>query len=203
MSENDHIGVIRPHRWISADAQRERLEADGCRIIVALAGKKETCTREELEKLTRPSSVIKFVHAFLLADPRRRRSQGGLKADFLAALKRLTDKPPAGRGGTLKDVATGLTTANPEHRRVIIASANDQITRDGKGLKSALNGARNRGRQAIDLNKDQLRDAKAIWRNLVDYPEWQDADAGLKTVHPKFTRYRAHRLWGPRKSKSR
>jgi hypothetical protein len=203
MSENDNIGVIRPHRWISAEAQRKRLEADGCRTIVALDGKKDTATREELVKLTRETTTIKVVHAFLLADPKRRRLKGGLKADFLSVLKRLICKPPGGRGGTVKDVASGLTTADKEHKRMIIAGANDHITRDGKGLKSALNGARNRGRQRVDFTPEQLRAAKAVWRDLVEYPSWEAADKGLADVHKDFTRYRAHRLWGPRKSKKR
>jgi len=203
MSENDHIGVIRSHRWIGAEAQRKRLEADGCRTIVSLDGKKDTATREELERLVRPTTTIKVVHAFLLADPKRRRLKGGLKADFLAVLKRLICKPPNGRNGTLKDVASGLTTANPEHKRLIIAGASDHITRDGKGLKSALNGARNRGRQRLNLTTEQLRAAKAIWRDLIEYPTWEAADKGLASVHKDFTRYRAHRLWGSRKSKNR
>jgi hypothetical protein len=210
MSENDHIGVVRSHRWIGAEAQRKRLEADGCRTIIALDGKKDTATREELEKLTRPTTTIKLVHAFLLADPKRRRLKGGLKADFLAALKRLICKQPVGRGGTLKDVASGLTTANPEHKRLIIAGANDHITRDGKGLKSALNGARNRGRQRGEYSKEAWAEAYSIWRNTVDYPEWDDVDAAYLALDKKynhehpFTRYRASRKWpGGRKSKSR
>jgi hypothetical protein len=210
MSENDHIGVVRPHRWISAEAQRKRLEADGCRTIVALDGKKDTATREELVKLTRETTTIKVVHAFLLADPKRRRLKGGLKADFLSVLKRLICKPPGGRGGTVKDVASGLTTADKEHKRMIIAGANDHITRDGKGLKSALNGARNRGRQRGTYSKEAWAEAYSIWRNTVDYPEWDDVDAAYLALDKKynhehpFTRYRASRKWpGGRKSKKR
>jgi hypothetical protein len=96
-----------------------------------------------------------------------------------------------------EDVATGLVTSNPEQKRALIASANDHITRDGKGLKSAVNGANSkRGRVPRTFTADEMRDAKAVWRNLKDYPTWDDVQKAL----PKgFTVHRAFRLWKGRR----
>ena len=36
MGTEDAIGVVRKHRWASLDVQRQRLQEDGCRVIVDL-----------------------------------------------------------------------------------------------------------------------------------------------------------------------
>lgn len=45
---------------------------------------------------------------------------------------------------------------------------------------------------------DDLAKAKAIWRNVKDYPEWKDAAKALKAEVPQFTTARAFKLWGGR-----
>lgn len=138
MDKTDIIGVVRDHRWIKAVEQRKRLSADGCRVIVELNG---GSSQADLERLTRPGTVLKLVHAFLLADPNTNQ-RGGVKASFDAYLKALTEK----RGGIVKDMETGLTTEKAEHRKAIVAVAYAHITRSNQGRKSQLNGARSRGR---------------------------------------------------------
>lgn len=192
MSAEDTIGVVRAHRWASVAVQRERLQQDGCRIIVELDGKKDSVTRSELEQLTRPGTVIKFMFPFLLADPKAKHKKGGMKADFLIAFERLTDK----RKGIVKDVTAGITTADPMQKRAIIALAKEHLAASGKGRKSAENGKRQRGRSRLEFSTDEMRDAKAAWRNIKDFPTWEDVKAALPT---NFTVHRAHRLWGPRK----
>lgn len=182
MSEKDHIGVVRAHRWASVAEQRRRLTEDGCRTIVELDGKRDAATREELEILTRPTTTIKIVHAFLLADPRKRRKKGGMKADFLKALKRLVCKPPSGRGGTLKDVDTGLTTADQGHKQAIIALAYAMLARDGKGLKSKLNGAKStKGRTPKDFPADVKAKAEVFWFDK-RLKTWDDVRAKLRPL---------------------
>jgi hypothetical protein len=137
----DIIGVVRNHRWISAGEQRKRIEADGCRTIVELGGKRDEGSMEGLILLARPGSVLKLTHAFLLGDPNTTK-KGGTKASFDAAVKAITEQ----RGGTILDMETNLTTAKPNHRKAIVAVAHDHIARSNQGLSSALNGARSKGR---------------------------------------------------------
>lgn len=130
-----------------------------------------------------------FVHAFLLAEPTRSRVRGGLKADFRAALARIEK-----RGGIVLD-ATGVVSSL-KHRKALLALVDSDIARSNLGARSAENGALSRGRPAYKPTPAELKDAKAIWRNVKDYPEWPDADKALREeVNPKFTAYRAYALW--------
>lgn len=188
---NDKIGVVRQHRWINASEQ-ERILRDRCRIVVSLGGgKAKLVTLAELAKLTRPGTVVELVHVFLLADPKRKRMAGGMKADLKAAVALLVDK----RQGVISDAETGLTTETPGHRKAIMALAEDQIGRSNKGLKSALNGAKSKGRPAADFTPAELKDAKAAWRNMKDYPTWGDV---AKALPEGFTTARAYKLFGKR-----
>jgi hypothetical protein len=190
MSENsDKIGVVRQHRWMNAEKQAELL-GPRCNKVVSLGGKgARPIEREDLEKLARPGTVIELVHAFLLADPKRKRVRGGMKADFRAALERLEK-----RGAVVVDVDASICSR--KHKRALLALVDADIGRSNQGLKSALNGARSRGRPKHEPTAEEMKDAKAAWRNVKDYPTWDD----VKPVLPEgFTVYRAHKLWGPRK----
>lgn len=204
MTDDDHhIGVVREHRWTSARLQRERLRADGCRVILDLKG----TTRGDIERMAREGTVIKFYRAYYIADPKARRKKGGTKLDSVTAVRRLCCKPPAGRGAVVKDVETQLSTADPAQKAALFAHMKEQATRDGKGLKSAENGARNRGRQHVTFSAEQISAAKQIWRDTVEYPTWgrtREALAQIVTEKgEKFTTDRARRMWKARKSKRR
>lgn len=183
--------------------QRERLQQDGCRIIVELDGKKDSVTRSELEKLTRPGTVVKFMFPFLLADPKAKNKKGGMKADFEQALDRLTDKRPKGRAGIVKDVTAGITTADAMQKRAIIALAKEHLAASGQGAKSAEIGKRQRGRSRVDFTPDEMKQFKAIWRDTVEYPTWDDADAAFKKINPRFNKWRANKAWPLRITKQR
>ncbi len=203
MSDDDHIGVVREHRWTNVKLQRERLKADGCRVILDL---KDT-PRSDLFRIVRSGTTVKLFRVYYLADPKNRRKKGGMKADALTTLRRLCCKPPKGCGAVVKDVETGLSTADPAQKAAIIGLIKEQAARDGKGLKSAENGKRNRGRQRVEFTPDQIREAKGIWRDTVEYPTWEAARDALAEIvtekGEKFTTDRARRLWKSRKSKSR
>lgn len=197
----DKIGVIRGHRWVGAFEQWSILR-DRCRVVLTLDKPIEkgrgvkAVTRDELMNLVRPetATVVEMVHAFLLADPRKRRVVGGMKADFHAAVERLIK-----RGGVLVDVDTGLSTADPGHRKALVALAEDQIARSNKGLHSAANGAKStKGRQPAKFADAELLRAEAVWFNRGKYPTWA---AVMKALPKGFTTARAHRLWGPRSGK--
>ena len=69
------------------------------------------------------------------------------------------------------------------------AIAIDQLANNGRTSHLAK---RRQGRTPTSFTADELRDAKAIWRNVKDYPTWEDAAAAF----PKgFTTARAFRLW--------
>lgn len=198
MTENtDRIGVVRQHRWLSADKQAELLR-ERCRKIVSLGGGKlPQVEREDVEKLARPGTAIELVHSFLLADPKRKRTRGGMKADFRSALERLEK-----RGAVVVDVDAGICSG--KHRRAMLALVDKDIARSNQGAKSATNGALSRGRPTYEPTRDELKAAKAIWRDLIDHPEWSDADKALREqVNPRFTAWRAYDEWGGRKPPAR
>lgn len=185
----DKIGVTREHRWIKVARQAELLKPRN-RIVVSLGGGDlPQVTREDLERLVREGTELEFVHAFLLADPRRKKMAGGLRADFRAALARLEK-----RGAKIVDVDGQICSG--KHKRALLALADADIARSNRGAKSATNGARSRGRQQAEFTAEQTKEARAVWRNLKDYPEWDDAAGALPDG---FTVHRAYKLWGPRK----
>jgi hypothetical protein len=157
--ENDKIGVVRDHRWIKAGEQRKRLEAEGCRGVLDITS---VASRSDIVKMACQDRVFVLVHAFLLADPRARGKKGGMKADLAAFIKEI-DK----RGAAVKDMETGLTTEQPEHRKAILALAYAHIARSNQGLKSNLNGARSKGRPR---SWDDPAARKIIW------DEWHSAE---------------------------
>lgn len=191
MSTDDTIGVVHEHRWCKPAEQVKRLEEDGCRIIVSLGGGKvKQVTFDDLLKLTREGTVLKFVHAMFLADVRKK-GAAVVRASFVTREKKLVD----GRGAIIKDLDSGLTSEQPGHRKAILALTDDLIKRHGQGAKTASVNEARKGRPLLHFTADEMRDAKAVWRNLKDYPTWDDAASALPE---KFTVHRAHRLWGKR-----
>lgn len=190
----DKIGVTRQHRWLSADEQAEILKPRN-RIVVSLGGgKSRQIRREDLERLARPGTVIEFVHAFLLADPRRKKLKGGLQADFRAALDRLEK-----RGAKIVDVDGSVCSG--KQVKALLALVDSDLARSNRGAKSATNGARSRGRPAYEPTPEELEKARDIWGNTRTYPEWPDADKALRSrVHDRFTMWRAYDEFGPRKA---
>jgi len=186
----DIVGVVRQHRWMSADKQAEQLRPL-CREVVSLGGghKMLQRTRVTLEMWATDGRAFMFVHAFLLAEPTRSRVRGGLKADFRAALARIEKK-----GGVVID-ATGAVSSK-DNRKALLALVDSDIARSNRGKNSGANAVGNRGRPRYEPTEAELKAAKAIWRNVIDYPEWADADKALRgEVSPKFTAYRAYALW--------
>lgn len=190
----DKIGVIRQHRWLSADEQRQILGQRCSKVVSLGGGSAQVVTREDLERLARPGTIVELVHAFLLADPRRKQIKGGLQADFRAALARL-DK----RGAKVVDVDAQICSG--KHRKAMLALVDSDLARSNRGAKSATNGAKSRGRPSYDPSPEELEKAVGIWGNTRSYPEWPDADKALRTkVNKQFTMWRAYEEFGPRKA---
>jgi hypothetical protein len=187
MNDVDAIGVVRDHRRLKAKGQRERLERDGVRAVLDIS-RNGSATREDLERMIRAGTVVKLVHTFLLADPKSKRKAGGRRKDLLDAMSRIEK-----RGGTVKDVDSGLTTANNEHRYALIALATEQLARDGRGLRSAMNGRL--GRPVKNLTPEAWVKAEAIWNNR-KLKTWADTATGLKALG--ITPHEAWKKFGPR-----
>ena len=86
--------------------------------------------------------------------------------------------------------------------RRVASEALDEAVRQimaGVKLPPRPRGIKNgKGRPLVSFTDAELKDGKAAWRNLVDYPTWDDVRSALPDG---FTVHRAHRLWGPRKPK--
>lgn len=189
MRQEDAIGAVRKHRWASLDVQRTLLKEDGCRVIVDL----DKTPREWFYTTIRERTLIKVAYACLLTTKRGVRA--GLKdyAAFASKIARL----PRGCVGSVKDLDTGLVADSPGTRKAMLSVVREQLMRSNRGL-AASESAR-RGPKALTLDKLQEARAEAIWRNVRKYPRWEDVEPALQAhVHEDFTRWRAHRMFGPR-----
>lgn len=189
----DKIGVVRDHRWMTADKQAEILDPR-CRVVLSLGGGKSKLIDrhvdlDDLVMLAREGTQIELTHAFLLAEPRRKRLSGGMRTDFRVALKKIK-----ARGAEVFDVTAVIGSDQPVP---FLAWVDAEIGRSNRGLASAANGENSkRGRKPYEPTKQELKDAKAIWRDRIEYPEWPDADKALREqVNERFTAARAYDLW--------
>ncbi len=192
MDDVDALGVVRQHRRFMVAAQEAYLKADGCRVIVRLDGHKRvprSISRDDMLRLIRPGTVVKLVHTFLLGDPKAAKRIGGKRKDLLDAMAQIEK-----RGGTVKDVDSGLTTANTEHRYALVALACDQLARDGKGVKSRANGLVRKGRPVRTWTPEQWAQAKSVWESR-KLKKWSD----VKEMLPEgMSLWRAYRAFGAR-----
>lgn len=184
----DKIGVVRDHRWFKADEQAARL-APRCRVVVSLGGGKVKQARlEDLAQWCRPGTVVELVHAFLLAEPRRKRLSGGMRSDFRKALAMLEK-----RGARVFDLEADVGSGQ---RKALLAVVDADIGNSNRGRQSSLNGHKSkRGRKAAHFTAQQIKEAKAIWRNTKDYPDWEAAQAAFDAEVDGFTTARAFKLW--------
>jgi hypothetical protein len=178
LSTEDAIGFIRPHPRIKEGVQRSALTADGVKGIVD--------DREAIERMAVKGRVFKVRHLFLFAEPKARK-RGGWRKDLLDFMGRVEDK-----GAIIKDVDLQLTTEKPSHRSAMVLQAIEQLANNGRTVH--LKGKR-QGRKATTFDAATLRDAKAVWRNVKEFPRWEDAEAALPEG---FTPARAYKLFGKR-----
>lgn len=192
MRQEDAIGVVRKHRWATVVEQRQRLQDDGCRVIVDL----DKTPRDWLFTAIRERTIVKAAYACLLTA--RQSVRVGL-ADFVKFQTRIA-KLPRGCVGVVKDLDTGLVADSPGTRKAMLSVVREQLMRSARGLAAAESAAR-RGRKELKLTELQEAKAEAIWRNVGKYPTWDDAEAALQEqIHDDFTKWRANRLWpGSRK----
>ena len=191
MRQEDAIGLVRKHRWASLDVQRKRLEDDGCRVIVNLDEK----PREWLCTVIRERTILKLAYACLLTP--RQSVRAGLK-DYTAFTTRIAKLREGTCHGYVKDLDTGLLADSPGSRKAMLSVVREQLMRSARGLAAAESARR--GPKTLVLNQLQEAKAEAIWRNVRKFPTWDDVEAALQEcVHKDFTRWRGHRMFGPRK----
>lgn len=184
MTTEDAIGFIRPHGRIGEKVQRSDLNADGCRAIVVE-------DRDAIERMTRKGTVLKVRNIFLFTDPRSRGRKGGWRKDLLSFMGRICK-----RGGIIKDVATQLTTANPDHKMTLIDLAIRQLSSNGRTVH--LEKQRS-GRRAMVFPEPVMSAAEKIWLDVRRYPTELEAGKAIAKIDKNFSTARARKLWGPRK----
>ena len=203
MSRNGAFAVVREHRWLSADLQAEMLMATKPAELWSLGGGKKlrSCSLEDLSKWSAaPGRVFRVVHLFLLVEPARHTRV--MRSRLQTLIGELVDN----RGAVIEEVDSGLTTAKAGQRRAMMALANEMIARSCRGAAAAANNRSRRGRPLVEFSREQHKSAKAIWRDTVEHPRWQDAAKALAIIKSprgdRFTVYRARNLWRARKSRA-
>lgn len=142
----DTLGIARDHRWMRLAEQQKQLKACS-RVVVTLGDAKGTESKghrlEDIARIIRPGTLVQVMYAFLLAESRGQPGKHGKmrRSTFDKALAIIE-----GRKGIVRDVLTGLSTETPAKRLALKALAYDQISRSNRGLHSAENGTRSRGR---------------------------------------------------------
>lgn len=187
--DDDVIGLARAHRWATVAAQTKRLKDAGCTRIFDL----DQHSRRDLERIV-SRRAVKLVFAFLLAEPERTRS---MWADFLGSLGRIE-----AAGGSVTDVDSGLdSVANPAAFRDVVAG---QVRRHNQGEKAHERKGKP-GRQLVVFTKGQIRQARDIWKDVQNYPNYDDAKAALARIKSAkgvpFSVSRAFRRWRGRPEK--
>jgi hypothetical protein len=178
LSTEDAIGFIRPHGRITERVQRSALTEDGVKGIID--------DRDAIERMACEGRMFKVRHLFLFAEPKARK-RGGWRKDLLDFMGRVEDK-----GAIIKDVDLQLTTEKPSHRSAMVLQAIEQLASNGRTVH--LKGKR-QGRKVTSFDAAAMRDAKASWRNVKDYPTWGDV---AKALPEGFTTARAYKLFGKR-----
>lgn len=188
---------------MSADEQADLLK-DRCRYVASLSGGKmrHQYPREQLFKLAQPGRGLVMVYPFLLADPKARGAPQ-MKASFRETIDYLVNK----RRVVIEDVYGDLSTEKPGQLRALIALGEKMIGRSCQGAKSAENGKQ--GNQLAEFSKAAEAEAKLIWRDMIEFPTWDDCAAAYMLLDEKYkhkdpwTVWRSHSEWGKRRPAKR
>jgi hypothetical protein len=180
--DDEAIGLVRDHRWLNAKAQAKRLKEAGCSKIFDL----DVQDRADMEKIA-GRRVTCLVYAFLLANPDRTR---GMLADLTGVLERIK-----ARGGTVVDLDSRLDSeTNPAAFKAVVA---DQVRRHNQGEGSNSRKGKP-GRKLVVFTPGQLRQARAIWKDVENFPTYDAAKHELRKIKGDggfFSETRAFRMW--------
>lgn len=186
--KDDIIGLIR--------VLKPRYTEAGQRTALAVKEVNTRCvldlgntTREELLRMTRPGTVIAILHLHLLADPKRKRQKGGMRADLWEALDLIEKK-----GGVVWELYTGLKTSTREGRDMMTREAVETLARG----RHKTERSDKRGRPEKKFTDAEWTQAKTAWDSR-KLKRWVDVKAKL----PKgMTLKRAWAKFGPRNTEN-
>jgi hypothetical protein len=181
--DDEAIGLVRDHRWLSVKAQTKQLREAGCSKIFDLAAH----DRKDMVKLTGRRTTA-LVYAFLLANPERTR---GMLADLMSVLDQIK-----ALGGAVLDMDSGLNSAINE--KAFRAVAADQVRRHNQG--EAANARKGKpGRKKRVFSRGQIRLAYDVWKDVRNYPNDDSVKVGLEKIKASdgvgFSYTRAFRKW--------
>jgi hypothetical protein len=189
-TSEDTLGIARDHRWMRLAEQQKQLKPVS-RVVVVLGDTKgrDAGKGHELAdvlRIIRPGTVVQLMYVFLLAESRSQPGKHGKmrRATFDKALAAVE-----GRKGIVKDMLTGLSTETSAQRGALKALAYDQIARSNRGLNSAENGARSRGRPS---RWSDPKDRQIIWDewHSIAHPTNTDAaDEASRRMGKRISHY--------------
>lgn len=194
-TSEDTLGVARDHRWMRLTEQQKQLKPIS-RVVVALgdtkgrdAGKGHTL--EDVLRIIRPGTVVQVMYAFLLAESRSQPGKYGKmrRAAFDKALAAVEK-----RKGIIRDVLTGLSTETPAQRLALKALAYDQIARSNKGLNSAENGTRSRGRPLQWADPAHRQIVWEEWHSNAHATNTDAANEASRRIGKRITHYSMWRI---------
>src|SRR5688572_18538343 len=148
--DDEAIGLVRDHRWLSVKAQTKQLREAGCSKIFDLAAH----DRRDMERIA-GRRVVRLVYAFLLANPDKTR---GMWADFLGSLERIEK-----RDGVVVDLSTRLDSQT--QRAAFLDVVRGQVRRHNQGETSAERKGKP-GRKKRVFTRGQYRLAHEMWKDL-------------------------------------
>lgn len=187
--DDDAIGLVRSHRWLSATGQAKRLREAGCSKIFDL----DKQDRADMEKIAGRRRAL-LVYAFLLANPDKTR---GMWADFMGSLERIE-----ARDGVVVDMSTRLDSKTT--RAAFLDVVRGQVRRHNQGGRAEEPGPKGRpGRKGDEFSRGDWRLARLIWQDVETYPTWDAASDALARIKARntgrpFTKERAYLKWGAR-----
>jgi hypothetical protein len=181
--DDEAIGLVRDHRWLSVKAQSKQLKEAGCTRIFDL----DSQDRRDMVKIAGRRTTA-LVYAFLLANPERTR---GMLADLMGVLDQIKAS-----GGAVLDMDSGLNSAiNEKAFRAVVA---DQVRRHNQGETSSARKGKP-GRKKRVFSRGQLRLAYDVWSDVKNYPNDDAVKAGLAKIKASdgvgFSYTRAFRKW--------
>lgn len=112
------VGFVRKHPRFSERAQRDAMLRHG---IAKIYTDLDLCIRQRRKG---HGDVVAVARAMLLADPRERRKNGGMRQAMWAALDRIEET-----GSTVWEVETDRRTSDPRQRDMIIRDNENTLAR--------------------------------------------------------------------------
>jgi transposase len=186
-TNDDTIGIARDHRWMRLAEQQRQLKACS-RVVLVLGDAKGTAAKgdklEDIAQIIRPGTIVQVMYAFLLAESRGQPGKHGRmrRATFDKALAIVE-----GRKGIVKDMLTGLSTETPAKRLAFKALAYDQISRSNRGLHSAENGTRSRGRPQQWNDPEHRKIVWEEWHSSAHATNTEAADEASKRIGKRIS----------------